>query len=101
MSDATNHAEALRIALEVIRDNRHLNNGVTLQDVAAEALASLDALTRGETGECSWWGDGEIWESNCGVAWTFNEGGPEENGMTYCHSCGKRVAVNKETEDVG
>lgn len=46
MTDTTNHAEALRIALEVIRDNRHLNNGVTLQDVAAEALTALDALTR-------------------------------------------------------
>lgn len=31
----------------------------------------------------------DTWSSNCGVMWTFVEGGgPVENGMTYCHRCG-------------
>jgi hypothetical protein len=34
-----------------------------------------------------------IWNSSCGVCWSFHDDGPEENGMSFCHSCGKHLVV--------
>lgn len=28
----------------------------------------------------------------CDLTWTFNEGGPEENGVKYCPGCGRKIA---------
>ncbi len=46
-------------------------------------------------GECEWHreDDSGIWNSGCGETWSFHEDGPEENGMHFCHSCGKRLVV--------
>lgn len=33
------------------------------------------------------------WHSSCGEMWSFIDGGPKENNMTFCHHCGKRVVV--------
>lgn len=46
-------------------------------------------------GECKWHreDDSGIWNSGCGDTWSFHEDGPEENGMHFCHSCGKRLVV--------
>ncbi len=39
--------------------------------------------------ECLWSSDGfnDLWESSCGMAWTFPDEGPKENDMTYCPKC--------------
>ncbi len=46
-------------------------------------------------GECEWHreDDSGIWSSGCGEKWSFHEDGPEENGMHFCHSCGKHLVV--------
>ncbi|WLG64802.1 hypothetical protein PSH90_12075 [Pseudomonas sp. FP1762] len=46
-------------------------------------------------GECGWHReeDSGIWNSGCGETWSFHEDGPEENGMRFCHSCGKHLVV--------
>ncbi|WP_460061004.1 hypothetical protein [Pseudomonas sp. S2_A05] len=46
-------------------------------------------------GECEWSreDDSGIWNSGCGETWSFHEDGPEENGMHFCHSCGKHLVV--------
>ena len=47
-------------------------------------------------GTCAWWEDGEMWESSCGVAYTFiDTDGPADNGHTFCHKCGKRIAIDE------
>ena len=46
-------------------------------------------------GTCEWWEDGEMWESSCGVAYMFNSDGPEDNGHTFCHKCGNRIAIDE------
>lgn len=39
----------------------------------------------------------DFWEcQKCGLAWQFNDGGPEENEMNYCPKCGRRI---KEDDD--
>ena len=42
---------------------------------------------------CAWISDGEgLWLSDCGLTWTFFDDGPNENGLKYCPSCGKKVS---------
>lgn len=47
---------------------------------------------------CTWtysedW-DGRIeWNGACGASWQFEDGGPVENEMSYCPTCGKRLVV--------
>lgn len=52
-------------------------------------MSDLDAAT---VEECVWspedW-ESATWESKCGVTWCFEAGGPVENGMKFCHNCGK------------
>lgn len=33
------------------------------------------------------------WDSACGEAWMFCDGGPTENGVRFCQSCGKPVLL--------
>lgn len=33
------------------------------------------------------------WHSDCGSSWQFTDGNPKENGMRFCHSCGKPMMV--------
>lgn len=41
-------------------------------------------------GSCHWSMDADgMWSSECGVDWTFGDGGPVDNSMRYCHGCGK------------
>jgi hypothetical protein len=48
---------------------------------------------------CTWTLD-EIdgyWQTECGEAWVFSEGGPSENGQNFCHHCGgKLIAAAQE-----
>ena len=37
--------------------------------------------------------DGPVWESTCGELWSFIDGGPKENRVSYCHHCGKKVEL--------
>ena len=46
-------------------------------------------------GTCEWSheeSDG-FWESSCGDAWRFDDGGPKENNMHFCHHCGKTLRI--------
>jgi hypothetical protein len=33
------------------------------------------------------------WASSCGELWSFIDGGPAENRVTYCHHCGGKVLI--------
>ena len=37
--------------------------------------------------------DGGFWETACGEAWRFDDGGPGENNMHFCHSCGNSLRI--------
>lgn len=70
------------------RINTQLPHPPASEGEAWQARASLQG---GE--KCVWRETEEMWEADCGVAWTFNNGGPKENSMKYCHVCGKEIAV--------
>ena len=42
---------------------------------------------------CTWtqddWGGDSQWETSCGHAFEFHDGGPAENDIKYCGYCGK------------
>lgn len=35
--------------------------------------------------------DEDFWQTACGQAWVFLEDGPAENGVKFCHHCGRPV----------
>lgn len=37
--------------------------------------------------------DDGFWETSCGEAWRFDDGGPKENSMNFCHGCGKTLRI--------
>ena len=52
----------------------------------------------GESSVCIWHGDDNgCWKGSCGIAWYFDDGGPDDNGVNHCPRCG-RARVNEEQE---
>lgn len=47
--------------------------------------------------KCDWYEDGEdsFWQTSCGHAWEFNEGGPKENGAKFCMYCGNPIKASR------
>lgn len=37
--------------------------------------------------------DDGFWETACGESWRFDDGGPGENNMHFCHSCGNSLRI--------
>jgi len=44
---------------------------------------------------CHWTLDVDTcsYDTECGEKWQFSEGTPQENGVVFCHKCGKRASV--------
>ena len=44
---------------------------------------------------CEWTHDENdgFWESACGEAWQFNDGGPADNNVRFCQGCGKPLGI--------
>jgi hypothetical protein len=52
------------------------------------------ATTKGH--ECVWRLENDesgTWGSACDELWSFIDGGPKENGVRYCHHCGRKVVL--------
>ena len=65
------------------------------RDALQQRLNAADQLNDDRAGTCEWSReeDSGIWNSGCGETWSFHEDGPEENGMHFCHSCGKHLVI--------
>ena len=83
--------ELIERVARVIWESRYTDDNS--MQVARLVLAELAGELR--DGTCEWWEDGEMWESSCGVAYMFNSDGPEDNGHTFCHKCGNRIAIDE------
>lgn len=93
---------------DVIADNSlTLNEALAqadkLSDQFCDAISNdtLDAALAGQPSSCNWHqeDDDGAWHSDCGSHFTLNEGTPSENGMAYCHKCGKPLQEHPWTED--
>jgi hypothetical protein len=68
------------------------------QRMAEQAADMLEADAQPKT--CTWTLDDDelgTWASSCGELWSFIDGGPDENRVSYCHHCGGKV-VKGESE---
>lgn len=64
----------------------------------AESMITIaeQALKEVEQSMCTWtlhepfYGE-EAWGTSCGAEWMLTEGGLKDNGVVFCHKCGKLV----------
>lgn len=51
--------------------------------------------TQPQAGACEWKHDDDdgFWGTECGQSWRFDDGGPKENHMNFCHCCGKPLRI--------
>lgn len=75
--------------------------GYGWEDRAADRIdAALKPAEGRNPSTCTWSHDGiGIWSGSCGTKWAFTDDGPTENGMRFCHCCGKALVV--ETAEGG
>jgi len=75
-----------------LRDVVHNYNHGHLKHTHA-AIQAADELLTAEPETCTWSSLEFSWSSDCGMlGWEFTDGGtPAENGMKFCHCCGKPI----------
>jgi hypothetical protein len=66
-------------------------------------LAAAPEATASEPAGCTWTQQDDehmpgTWASSCGELWSFNDGGPKENRVSYCHHCGGKVNLTAAPE---
>lgn len=93
---------ALNKALKMIDDMPGVKMSDAM-DTRAEICRALDDISaeyskKQELGDvCNWhqptYSDAECnaWQADCDQYWSITEGTPAENGMKYCHGCGKLI----------
>ena len=66
---------------------------------AWEPLYATPQPTQAQAGAvpltCEWThnDDDSSWDTECGQSWRFDDGGPKENHMNFCHCCGKPLRI--------
>ena len=75
----------------------YLDNGKPI-DASAAPVPDFAAILKQEAQEpltCEWThnDDDGYWDTSCGKAWRFDDGGPKENNMNFCHCCGKTLRI--------
>ena len=60
-----------------------------------KSLAAAQQPVVREPLTCEWShnDDDGYWDTSCGKAWRFDDGGPKENNMNFCHCCGKTLRI--------
>ena len=63
--------------------------------VAREPLTDSQAQAGAVPLTCEWAHneDDGFWDTECGQSWRFDDGGPKENHMNFCHCCGKPLRI--------
>lgn len=71
----------------------------SIDAMRGEVFTALKPVEAAPAATCTWSESGFSWNTGCGKEWQFTDGGlPAENGMRFCHSCGKTlVAESAET----
>lgn len=77
--------------------SRALEESMAREQALQLRLNVADQLNDDHDGSCEWSqeDDSGIWNSGCGATWSFHDDGPAENGMHFCHSCGKTLVVEE------
>ena len=76
-----------------------LNHAATPEEIV-ENETTIMARMADRTEECEWaYDNDDFWQTSCGEAYTFIEGTPDENGVRFCHGCGKPVKSNEVDDE--
>lgn len=84
------------------RDGRGIKFGIieNWQTMIQAAPAPSAAVDKRVGRQCLWERENDPdmswWNTSCGQAWSFTTDGPKENGMNFCHYCGKPLRLNPE-----
>jgi hypothetical protein len=94
LDDARKMITGLRDALAGNEQQRELDR--TFADLhLSQANARIQELEAAQHETCSWKYDDSpdwpSWETACGAAFCYEDGGPEDNDNVYCSKCGKRI----------
>ena len=70
-------------------DSQHESEAIAAWNRRTPQPVVLEPLT------CEWThnDDDGYWDTSCGKAWRFDDGGPKENNMNFCHCCGKTLRI--------
>ncbi len=64
------------------------------EEIADLRAALTKARRMARKPDCKWtFDDDGFWLSKCGEAYCFNDGGPKENEVKFCHGCGGKVKL--------
>jgi len=58
------------------------------------AVAAVVNAAKSTLRTCAWYDPGDsdgMFETQCGNAFNFNDGGPKDNGFIYCPYCGGKI----------
>lgn len=78
---------------------RNLNDRLLFAGSPKVAVYTTPQPTQPQTGAvpltCKWThnDDDSSWDTECGQSWRFDDGGPKENHMNFCHCCGKTLRI--------
>lgn len=102
--------DAYRDALDVLWKARGYKNDDPVYAMFAafcvESTPSADepeVSSEAKDAACEWrYHDNDgAWFTSCGQAWSYIDGGPVENGMNFCHCCGKAIAIAQQDAQRG
>lgn len=85
--------------------------GLTLTSMPKELYLLIDEAVKDERQKpvepCNWrqpsydHAEANYWDTDCGESWAITEGKPTENGMKFCHGCGKPIAQHVFKDEEG
>ena len=85
--------KALKEAIELLKFFKdRKNTKITTMIKVQSCIAELEALQQPKS--CEWHlgdYDQNLWISKCGAEFILIEGIPSENGMKFCHKCGRKL----------
>ncbi|WP_219268758.1 hypothetical protein [Pseudomonas sp. Xaverov 259] len=82
------------LAIDLLRRARAVIEGGGWADLERDIAKFLKPADGSKPSTCTWTEGGFSWHTGCGKEWQFTDGGlPAENGMHFCHSCGKALVV--------
>ncbi|MFU0839402.1 MAG: hypothetical protein ACFWUJ_13015 [Pseudomonas fragi] len=79
---------------EVVKASAMYEKPFEIATLAIGEISALKTADGSKPSTCTWSEGGFSWHTGCGKEWQFTDGGlPDENGMHFCHSCGKALVV--------
>ena len=102
-----NHEEAVKLCESVglrvrVKNDPILSTiDIPCGPITTHPMAAALIVQHMQERTCDWMladPDDDMWMGDCGIAFGFVDGGPEDNDMEFCPRCGGRLQV-KEGED--